>query len=251
MAISPKAQQTLDDLLPNFANELASTDPGFHEYFSNFAFDEVPSQTQLDPKIQHLTLLAALIGCQAQKEFRTALCAALKQGISPVAAKEVTYQAVPYMGFAKVREFIDITNEVLRERGIKLPLPDQSTTDPETRAEAGLKVQKEIFGAENIDNLNSSFPEELQHIGRFLSANCFGDNYTRNGLDMPTRELLTFCYLIAHGGCDSQAKSHAAGNFNVGNTRELLIKVTTQLLPYIGYPRTLNAINAINGAAGK
>ena len=41
-------------------------------------------------------------------------------------------------------------------------------------------------------------------------------------------------------------KGHVRGNLNVGNDRARLIEVVTQLLPLIGYPRSLNAINAIN-----
>lgn len=33
---------------------------------------------------------------------------------------------------------------------------------------------------------------------------------------------------------------------NVGNDRGMLVAVITQLLPFIGYPRTLNALAAIN-----
>jgi len=52
-----------------------------------------------------------------------------------------------------------------------------------------------------------SSPDQL-HIQRFLSANCFGDYYTRKGLDIKTRELLTFSLLIALGGTESQMKGH-------------------------------------------
>ena len=41
-------------------------------------------------------------------------------------------------------------------------------------------------------------------------------------------------------------KGHIAGNVNVGNGKETLLAVVTQLLPYIGYPRTLNAISCLN-----
>ena len=79
----------------------------------------------------------------------------------------------------------------------------------------------------------------------FLSANCFGDTWTRGGLDVPTRELLTFAMLSALGGCESQLKGHITGNANVGNGRVVLIDVATQLLPWIGYPRTLNALACV------
>ncbi len=87
------------------------------------------------------------------------------------------------------------------------------------------------------------------HIQHFLSAHCFGDHYTRTGIDIPTRELLTLSMLVALGGCDAQVKGHVSANLNVGNDRARLIDVLTQLLPFIGYPRTLNALRVLNEAA--
>jgi 4-carboxymuconolactone decarboxylase len=52
--------------------------------------------------------------------------------------------------------------------------------------------------------------------------------------------------LVSLGGCDPQVKGHVAANLNVGNDRAGLIDVVTQLLPFIGYPRTLNALRAID-----
>ena len=63
--------------------------------------------------------------------------------------------------------------------------------------------------------------------------------------DIWVRELLTFTAIISIGGCDPQAKAHAAGNLSVGNTKKLLIETVTTCLPYIGYPRTLNALTCI------
>ncbi|MEY8368982.1 carboxymuconolactone decarboxylase family protein [Anaerovoracaceae bacterium 42-11] len=56
---------------------------------------------------------------------------------------------------------------------------------------------------------------------------------------------LTFTAIISIGGCEPQAKGHVAGNLSVGNTKELLIQAVTTCLPYIGYPRTLNALACI------
>jgi 4-carboxymuconolactone decarboxylase len=94
----------------------------------------------------------------------------------------------------------------------------------------------------------SAADDEL-HFQQFLSANCFGDYYTRGGIDVRTRELLTFAILASLGGCDPQVRGHVAANLNVGNGRQMLISVTTALLPFIGYPRTLNALAAINEVA--
>jgi 4-carboxymuconolactone decarboxylase len=99
-----------------------------------------------------------------------------------------------------------------------------------------------------IDDMYDKSPKDQLHIQRFLSANCFGDFYTRTGLDMRMRELVTLSILIAMGA-DAQVKGHVWGNLNVGNGRDVLIDVITQLLPWVGYPRTLNALNAVNEVA--
>ena len=52
--------------------------------------------------------------------------------------------------------------------------------------------------------------------------------------------------LIALGGTESQIKGHIQGNLNVGNNKKTQLSVMTQLLPYVGYPRTLNAIKCLN-----
>ena len=84
------------------------------------------------------------------------------------------------------------------------------------------------------------------HINRWLAANCFGDYYTRDGLSLQQRELITFCFLFAQGGCESQLTSHVFGNISVGNDAEMLVKVVSQCLPYVGYPRSLNALSCIS-----
>src|SRR5581483_296199 len=145
-------------------------------------------------------------------------------------------------------DFIHAANELLTSRGVPLPLDGQSTTDPTTRHEKGLAAQKAIFGAA-IDDMYQRSPKDQIHIQRFLSANCFGDYYTRGGLDLQVRELVTLSILIALGGADSQVKGHVRGNLNVGNSRDVLNDVITQLLPWVGYPRTLNALGALNEIA--
>ena len=176
------------------------------------------------------------------------LPAALDFGLTPVEVKEVVYQAVAYLGMGRVRPFLGAVNEVLAARGVSLPLEGQATTTLATRLEAGNQVQVDIFG-EGMRGFQDSGPEESRHINRWLAANCFGDYYTRRGLDNRQRELITFCFLAAQGGCEPQLTSHAAGNMKVGNDKQLLIQVISQCLPYIGYPRSLNALRCVNEAA--
>lgn len=254
MAISKAAQDNHDELFPGHVSALKVTDPELIEVFDNFAFDEVLQHSRLDTRTRLMVQLAALIACQSLREYRVMLGAALTAGVTPVEVKEIIYQAVPYAGMGKVLDFLLATNEVLAERGVRLPLDGQATTTPATRAELGRMVQGQIVGADRVDQMHASAPDDALHFQQFLSANCFGDYLSRGGIGLPVRELLTFAMLVSLGGCDPQAKSHVAANLNVGNDRQALISVITVLLPFIGYPRTLNALAAINEvapAAGK
>ncbi|MFH8463302.1 carboxymuconolactone decarboxylase family protein [Streptomyces sp. NPDC017991] len=247
---STAATAAHERLFPGHVSTLAVTDPELIEYFDNFAFDETLRRTgDLDERTRLMTQLAAMIAVGAVAEYRMILGAALTVGVTPVEAKEIVYQAVPYAGTARVFDFLHATNEVLTDRGVELPLDGQSTTGPDTRMEQGLAVQKRIVGEKAVDSMYANAPADEQHIQRFLSGNCFGDHYTRTGIDVPTRELLTFAMLAALGGADAQVKGHVAANLNVGNTRATLLAVLTGLLPFIGYPRTLNALAALDAAA--
>ncbi len=107
-------------------------------------------------------------------------------------------------------------------------------------------MQAQIIGEDTVAQLYATAPDDEQHIQRFLTANCFGDHLTRTGLDLRTRELLTFAMLVSLGGCEPQAKGHVAANLNVGNDRGVLLDVLTQLIPFIGYPRTLNGLRILD-----
>ncbi len=86
-------------------------------------------------------------------------------------------------------------------------------------------------------------------MSEWLAANCFGDWYTRGGLTLAERELVTLCLLVAQGGCEPQLTGHALGNLRLGNDKELLVGAVSQCIPYVGYPRALNALACIDEAA--
>ena len=84
------------------------------------------------------------------------------------------------------------------------------------RLEKGVEAQTAIFG----EHMKEAWKKG--HINRWLADNCFGDYYTRNGLNGQEREMITFCFLLAQGGCEDQLRGHTAGNFGVGNGKEKL-----------------------------
>lgn len=247
MMISEFSKEYHEKMFPGYKSKFLETDPEFIERFDNFAFDEVVNQDDLDGKTRFIAIIATLIGCQGIDEFKVMIPAALNFGVTPVEIKEVVYQAVAYLGIGRVFPFLKEINEILEEKGIKLPLESQATTTMENRLEAGVKAQVDIFG-ESMKDFYKSGPEESRHINKWLADNCFGDYYTRTGLDYAQREMITFCFLSAQGGCEPQLISHAAANMKIGNDKSFLIKIISQCLPYIGYPRSLNALRCVNEA---
>ncbi len=221
------------------------TDPEFMKIIEHFALEEVVKESgqELPEDTRYLAILATLLGCQGLDVYKDMLPKALDEGLTPIMVKEMVYQAVDYLGLGRVMPFLSVTNDILSVRGVKLPLPAQVTTTMENRLEKGVETQAEIFG----EHMKEAW--KAGHINRWLAANCFGDYYTRNGLDLKQRELITFCFLAAQGGCEPQLTAHVKGNINLGNDKDFLIRVVSQCLPYIGYPRSLNAVACVNKAA--
>ena len=222
--------------------ELQKTDPEFMERLRHFAFDEVVKEEnqQLDAPTRYLAILAALIGCGGVDAFREMLPAALENSVTPVMVKETVYQAADYLGYGRMLPFLNVTNKTFTQMEIALPLPGQATTTMNDRLEKGAEAQAKIFG----EHMKEAWKKG--HINRWLAANCFGDFYTRTGLDLPQREMITFCFLMAQGGCEPQLIAHAKGNMNLGNDKDFLVRVVSQCLPYIGYPRSLNAVSVLD-----
>ena len=245
MAITAAAKEYHERMFPGYRSTFLDTDPEFIERFDNFAFDEVVNSDDLDGRTRMTAILASLVGCQGIDEYRAILPAALNFVVTPTEAKEMLYQAAAYLGIGRLYPFLRAANEILAERGVRLPLPGQATTTAEERLAAGERAQIEIFG-DGMKDFWRSGPEDSRHINRWLTDNCFGDWYTRGGLDLRRREMLTFCFLAAQGGCERQLASHIAANIRLGSGKEFLIKVISQCIPFIGYPRALNALDCIN-----
>lgn len=203
--------------------ELKKTDPEFAESFHYFAFDEVVNEEnqQLDASTRYLAILSVLIGCSGLDAYREMLPSALENGVTPVMVKETVYQAIDYLGYGRILPFLSATNDIFTQKGIELPLPGQATTTMDDRLEKGAEAQAEIFG----EHMKEAW--KAGHINRWLAANCFGDFYTRTGLDLKQREMITFCFLMAQGGCEPQLIAHAKGNMNLGNDKEFLIRVAS------------------------
>ena len=233
MSKSEFAQAYTERMFPDIAAPAGYIDPEFEILFDNFAFDEVITEEgrNVPAKDRFLAILATLVGASAVDEYALMLPAALNFGLIPDEVVELIYQAVPYLGIGRVRPFFKVTNKIFDYRGEAIVDSSRSTITSESRLEKGVEKQVEIFG-EAMRNSYQEGPEDIRHINKWL-ANTFGDYYTRKGLS------------VAQGGCEAQVKAHVEGNLNVGNSKQYLINIASQCVPYIGYPRTLNALRCI------
>jgi putative carboxymuconolactone decarboxylase family protein len=226
MAITEFAKEYHEKMFPGYVSDFLRTDLEFIEWFDNFAFDEVINQEGLglDDKTRFIAILATLLGCQSVDDFKAMLPATMNFGVTPVEIKEIIYQAVAYLGIGRVFPFLKAVNPVLEEKGVSLLLEGQGMTTMYNRREKGTQAQVDIFG-ENMRDFWKSGTEESKHINYWLADNCFGDYYTRTGLSYAQREMITFCFLAAQGGCEPQLISHTSCNMKVGNDKAFLIRV--------------------------
>ena len=240
------AEKNRQKFLGDYQSLLTRTDPDLIAMKERLVYGEIVERGTLNDHQRMLVTLVALAASRTLEEMKIQTEAALRVGLSPVEIKEALYQCAPYIGFPGTESALRLVNEAFVEKGIPLPVESQATVTEESRFRDGLTAQKAIFG-DSIDKMHASAPEGQKDIMvNCLSAFCFGDFYTRKGLDLKTRELLTFSIVSALGGCEAQVKAHVQGNANMGNTRQNLIDALAQMLPHIGFPRTLNALGCVN-----
>ena len=240
-----RAEAKLNELFNNVQSGPTDLDPEFTEISHRFIYGEIFYQGNLEVRLRMLISLVVLTAIRNQTQLPSQVGAALAAGVQPKEIKEALYQCAPFIGFPTVFDALQMVNAVLLDHGVSLPLDAESRVSEEERFEKGKAIQFPIYGDRIKKNLESLPDEHRESIPKYLTEVCFGDFYTRAGLDLRTRELLILCVLCALGGTEGQIKSHAAGNLKVGNSRETIISAVTQCLPWIGFPRTLNSINII------
>lgn len=238
-------EQYLNKIYGDDRSPLEATDPEFAAIKERLIYGEIYAEEKLSPRLRELIILAVATTNQTMREIQQHTRAALSYGVPLTEIKEAVYHCAPYIGLGKAEAMIEAINQILIELDVALPLPGQGTVTESRRLADGIAVQRSIFG-DSIDVMRAATPDNQKNIQDYLSAYCFGDFYTRAGLDTPTRELLTFAILAALGGCEPQLEAHVRGNVTVGNEKDTLLATLTICLPYIGFPRTLNALACVN-----
>lgn len=111
----------------------------------------------------------------------------------------------------------------------------------QTRFQKGWELLRQVDDAGGeavIDSLAGIAPD----LGRYIVEFAFGDIYAREGLSLQERELVTIASLLTAGGCEPQLRVHLNGGLNVGLAPEKIVEALIQCVPYVGFPRVLNAV---------
>ncbi|MBQ6776581.1 MAG: carboxymuconolactone decarboxylase family protein [Synergistaceae bacterium] len=223
----------------------AQNDPELAEVMKKYIYGDLSQQIKLTDTERQLITIVVLTTNQNYKFLKRAIEGALALDVTPLQVREALYHVAPYIGFPKVFEALDVANEVFAAKGIKLPLEAQGTTTDADRFDKGLAFQVGAYG-DAINKMRDATPDYQKHLQDNLSAFCFGDTYTRGTLDYKMREMLTMAAIGTLGTGEPQYKAHVIGTLAAGATNEEVIGVITTMNPYIGFPRTLNALRIAN-----
>ena len=240
------SNRNYDRMFGGKALPIDKTDPEMAATLKRYVYgDNIEQSKALNDTDRELVRIACLATIGSQKYLELETEGALKIGVKPIEIREAIYQVTPYIGFARSVDALETIDKVFKANGVKLPLENQATVDESTRFDKGLEVQIGIFG-DHIREMRKNASSDAAHFNDDLAEFCFGDTYTRGTLDLKQREMLTMAAIASLGGCEPQLKGHIAGNKSVGNTRAQVLGVLTAIHPFIGFPRTLNALACIN-----
>lgn len=191
----------------------------------------------LSPRQIELSNLAAIIASGSVRLWQERV---EKSELKADEIMELLRQSTAYLGMARIREFIFVTSEIYKRKGVKIT--DFALDSDENRLKNGQNLQIELFGSATTQSMSGDYAQ----IGMYLSQNCFGDYYTRvEILSLIEREIITFFLLAAQGDTSAQMKAHAKANFKMGLNKEKLIALINANIALIGYPRSLNATTAV------
>ena len=220
------------------------SDPEMMDILQKFIFGEVFTTGDLSLKQREMITCVTLATMQTLPQLKAHAGAALNVGVTPLELREAMYLTAPFIGFPKMLNAVSTVNEVFKERGISLPLENQTTVTEDNRHEQGAAIQDKLYHG-GISGVLSGIPGNLdEDVSRFLTDYFFGEIYTRGTLDIPTKELLGYCILTTLEA-ESQLQSHFHGNIKAGNSPQTVASAVIQTLPYIGFPAAIKALRII------
>lgn len=213
------------------------------QILQKYIFGEVFTVGELDIKTRELITVVSLTTQQTLPQLKAHINGALNAGNTQLEVREAIYQCAPFIGFPKTLNALGVLNEVFKERNIEPPAAAATVSENE-RYKKGKEIQEKLYGDE-IKQAMKGLPDNLgDEAARFLTEVCFGDFYTRQGLDIKTRELLALAILVTKDD-ERTLRSHIKGSIKAGNTPETVAAAIIQCMPYTGTPNALHALKIL------
>jgi 4-carboxymuconolactone decarboxylase len=120
----------------------------------------------------------------------------------------------------------------------------------ESRYNRGLGSMRAIFGP-GIESALKDLAATCPDLARCLVEFPFADIYTRPGLDLKIREMLTVAALTVLGYPQAELKEHIRGALNVGCTRDEILEIILQMAVYAGFPAALEGVKTAASVFGE
>ena len=109
--------------------------------------------------------------------------------------------------------------------------------------EKGLKIRKEVLGAEYVENSFKNADDFSRPLQDLTTEYCWGYVWGREGLDKKTRSMLNLA-MISILNRPHELRLHIAGALRNGVTREEIREVFMQVAIYGGVPAGVDSFRA-------
>ncbi|AUL16957.1 carboxymuconolactone decarboxylase family protein [Bordetella bronchiseptica] len=108
----------------------------------------------------------------------------------------------------------------------------------------GLAVRRAVVGDAYVDKSLNSADDLTASLQKLVTEYCWGEVWTRPGLERKTRSFLNLAMLIALNR-PNELRLHLRGAINNGVTKEEIVEVVLQAAIYCGVPAGLDAMKAV------
>ncbi|SEO70565.1 4-carboxymuconolactone decarboxylase [Paenibacillus sophorae] len=234
-------QETDEAGIQGVINGLSGTAPHISRYIVEF-FGQVFSSPVLTYQQRETIVISALTSLgDTPNQLKWHMNFGLKVGITPNEIIEIATHCIPFCGFPRALNAVQVAKQLFAEQNIEVNIEDELLNHIDERRERGLAKLQEIDGAHGeavADSLADIAPLLAEQIIEFA----FGEIYSRSALSSKQRQLVTLGALTAQGGCEPQLHVHLNAAIRVGLTKQEVIEALLQCSPYTGFPKVLNAI---------
>ncbi|MFG6448335.1 carboxymuconolactone decarboxylase family protein [Roseateles sp. BYS180W] len=229
---------------PSIIDAMSEIAPDLARLAVSFVYGEIYSRPNLSLKDRQLITVAALAALgNARPQLKFHIAGALNVGCSAAEIIELMMHLVVYAGFPAGLNGVFAAKEVFKDRGLMFDPAPQTSPAQNERFSMGWNALSRIDGHAG-EQVIAALADVAPDLGRFIIEFGFGDIYTRPGMNLLQRELITVGALTALGTATPQLKVHVHGLLNVGGTREQLIEAVIHVAAYAGFPAAINAMFA-------